>query len=74
MFLLTTCLFFFALLPFMVTLKFVQQHLRRDTSTWRRRTFSLILWTLPFDLIGRYLCLGINSPDLLADDDVRILA
>ena len=74
MFLLMTCLFFSALSPFTVMLEFVQQHLRCDTAPRCRRTFGVFLQTLPFNFIGCYLCLGIKSPDFLADDDVRILA
>ena len=61
MLLLTTCLFVSALLSFSVMLEFVQQHLRRDTPPWRRRTSGLFLWTLSFDYIGHYLCFGVNS-------------
>ena len=61
MLLLMTCFLLFALLPFTVTLELFQQHLRCDTSTWRRWTFSFIQWTFSFDLIGRYLRFRINS-------------
>jgi len=65
MFFLSMCLLFSALLSFAVTLKLVQQHLRRDTPPRCQRTFGIFLWTLLLDLIGCYLRLGINSSRLL---------
>ena len=65
MFFLMTCFLFSVLLPFMITLKLIQWHLKCNTSTRCRRTFGLFLWTLPFDFIGRYLRFGINSPRFL---------
>ena len=61
--LMTSCRFFCVLSPLLITLEFVQQHLRRDLLLWCRRLLFL-LRLLAFSFIGHYLSFGVNSSRL----------